>query len=139
MGVIIINKKILIGSIFVLILLLLMPSISAIQQKIIKDKICNDLIEKFDFKDIKEIIGFPDVKHPLLFTLIVIIFNLRAMPASILLFLAYFSNDHQDRSMKRPFIAIRGWWVMFTAWLWASIWVTISEKLGWDWELYLPV
>ena len=133
------NKKILIGSIFILSLLLVMPSISAIQRKTIEDKICNDLIEKFNFKDIKVINGFPDVKHPLLFALIVIIFNLRAIPSFILLLLAYYSDDHQDRSMKRPFLGIRGRWVMFTALLWARFWTKISEKFGWDWELYLPI
>ena len=40
------QKKILLGSVFVLILLLLMPSIPAIQQKTIEDKAYSDFVEK---------------------------------------------------------------------------------------------
>jgi len=51
------NKKILIGSILAVALLLLMPSIPAIQQKTIEDKAYSDLVEKFgDFnlEDLQE-------------------------------------------------------------------------------------
>jgi len=66
------KKKILIGSILVLTLLLLMPSIPAIQQKTIEVKVYDDLvkdIKEIDFKDTKVIRkllnGFWD-EHPIL-------------------------------------------------------------------------
>ena len=52
------KKKILIGSLLVLTLLLLMPSIPAIQQKIIEDEAYNDIVERledFNFKDLNEL------------------------------------------------------------------------------------
>jgi len=69
------NKKILIGSLLVLTLLLLMPSIPAIQQKTIEDKMYRDLVEKIDTNDmniLKELdLGkLPD--HPFLNFLILI-------------------------------------------------------------------
>jgi len=49
------KKKILIGSLLVLTLLLLMPSIPAIQQKTIEDKAYSDLVEKFEDFDLEDL------------------------------------------------------------------------------------
>ena len=50
------RKKILIGSMLVLTLLLFMPSIPAIQQKIIEDKVIDDFVKKPDDEDIMKIL-----------------------------------------------------------------------------------
>ena len=91
------KSKILIGSILVLTLLLLMPSIPAIQQNAIEDKAINNLVEQFDFKDLRENIDFPDVKHPILYILVVSILLSRAIPAMILLLLSENTDTHHDK------------------------------------------
>ena len=55
------KKKIIIGSMLVLTLLLLMPSIPAIQQKTIEDKAYSDLVEKFEDVDVDFIELLKDV------------------------------------------------------------------------------
>ena len=62
------KKKILIGSLLVLTLLLLMPSIPAIQQKTIEDKAYSDLVEKFgdvdaDFIELLKDVDLEDLQE----------------------------------------------------------------------------
>jgi len=65
------KKKILIGSIIAVLLLLLMPSIPAIQQKSVEEGVKQEIQEKLDtidFKDLREIKTLDDdVKHLLLY------------------------------------------------------------------------
>ena len=48
------KKKILIGSIIAVALLLLMPSIPAIQHKVVKDKILIEITKNLDLEDLRE-------------------------------------------------------------------------------------
>ena len=73
------NKKILIGSIIAVAILIMMPTIPAIQQNTIEDKAYNDIIEQIDFKEVKEL-GIEIIEHPIL----TIILMFRLMRASIL-------------------------------------------------------
>jgi hypothetical protein len=133
------KTKIVIGSLIAVTILLLMPSIPAIQNNIVKENLISESIKDFGLNELKEVFDFPNVKLPILFIIVVTIFNLRAIPAFIHLILAYYSNDHQDRSMKRPLLGLRGYRIMLTALIWAVFWTSISRILGWNWELYLDV
>jgi hypothetical protein len=74
------EKKILIGSIVAVTILLLIPTIPAIQHNIVKednkDKILSELSEDLDFKDIKELVDsgrLDRVKHPLLYFFVILV------------------------------------------------------------------
>ncbi len=69
------KKKILIGSLLVLTLLLLMPSIPAIQQKSVEEGIKQDIQEKLDtitLDDLKYIDVLDDIRHPILYYIFVL-------------------------------------------------------------------
>ncbi len=48
------NKKIILGSVLVLILLLLMPSIPAIQNNVVREKILSNISDNLDLEDIRK-------------------------------------------------------------------------------------
>ena len=130
------RTKILLGSVLVLTLLLLMPSIPAIQHKVVKDEVVSEISEDFELEEIKELLDFPDVKHPILFVLVVMLLELRAVRALYLLNFAFNTETHQDRyDFDHPLLGIRAIWLLFTAWLWDDLWQIISNSLGWNWEL----
>lgn len=123
------NKKILIGSILVLTLLLLMPSIPAIQQKTIEDRAYNDLIEQLNFKDVKELKMIELIKHPILFVLVRGIFMFRIIRAGILLEISTEYNPHSGRiEFVHPLLFLRCIWLMETSTL---IYCYLEDVFGW--------
>ena len=83
------KKKILIGSMLVLTLLLLMPSIPAIQQKTIEDKAYSDFVEELKDVDLEDIeVLDDDVKFPLLLQFVESIFYFRGIRAEIMLIIS---------------------------------------------------
>jgi len=130
------NKKILIsGSIVAIIMLILMPSIPAIQQKSVEDSSHNDLEEKSHFndsKDIMTIVRNGHLKHPLLY-LSVILATIRAIRGFVL---CSFSSDwdyYYGLDITHTIIFLRGAWLWVTAFFWQEFWVTIADALGWGW------
>ena len=83
------RKKILIGSIFVLALILLMPSIPAIEQKTIEDKAYSDFIEKIKDVDLEDISDIEWNIFPRLMQLLWDIFDLRFDRGDILMMIVY--------------------------------------------------
>ncbi len=74
------KKKILIGSIFVLVLILLMPSIPAIQHKTVEEGFKQDLQEKLEaitVDDLKEMEELDGIRHPILYAIVISIANFR--------------------------------------------------------------
>ena len=98
------GKKIIIGSMLVLTLLLLMPSIPAIQQKSVEEGIQQDIREKLDtinlddynFKNTKEIKNGDDFKYPLLAYLAGVIFYIRIIRCMYLVYGS--SNFYRKRT-----------------------------------------
>ena len=136
------NKKILIGSMLVLVMLLLMPSIPAVQQKTIEDKAYSDLVERledFDFKDLKEIMPLgDDIKHPFLLGLVLIITGFKIIHTLLLLRLSSdwrIGADIRYIEVIYPTIFQRFLRSLesFVKWLW--FWDTVSNWFGWNWDI----
>ena len=112
------NKKILIGSILVLILLLLMPSISAIHQEIVKDKAYQRLDNGW--------------KHP-----IINIFNTIAAWRAIRGLLLMFSTSNfpalfnEEFEIYNPILYVRGLWLLGTGIGVCGLLQTLAYLLGW--------
>ncbi len=135
------RKKILIGSIFVLTLLLLMPSIPAIQQKTIEGRIHSNLVEQLDFRNINEMERLDQIKHQYLYALVVAILLFRDFRINILNEISY---DVIEWRPIFPIIEInnkvlfaRFLMLLFTTALFASICEEISNKYGWNWVIPL--
>ena len=136
-----VRKKILIGSIFVLALMLLMPSIPAVQQNTIEEGIKQDIQEKIDsliindFRGIKELIGD---RHPILFAIcLIMVFmtNFRITRSDILFF---YSTIYVDGGwnpgyyeITHPLIFIRSLWLFFTGAICSEIAYLLNEIYGW--------
>ena len=135
------NKKILIGSIIAVVILLLMPSIPAIQQKTIEEGIKQDIQEKLDsliinyFKGIKELIGD---RHPILFAICLIMAfmtNFRITRSGILFF---YSTIYVDGGWNpgyyeiiHPLTFIQSLWLFLTGAICSEIAYLLNEIYGW--------
>ena len=127
------KKKILIGSLLVLTLLLLMPSIPAIQTKTIEDRAYDD----FDLNDVKEIEPKGErLKHPLLY-LSVFLVAFRGIRGFFLMFSSSKNMFSWEEPMEiiYPFIFLRGVWLCGTTFLWQEFWVSVANNMGWNWGL----
>ena len=126
------RKKILIGSLFVLALILTMPSIPAIQQKTIEDKAYSDFIEDLKHVDFDDIEVLDPIKHPILYEFVYLIYSHREMRLSRVVDIAveygfgYFEVVH-------PLLLIWAYWLGITSAIWLSVWHAISSNLGWGW------
>lgn len=133
------KKKILFGSIFVLILLLVMPSIPALQHKIIEKEKFNDLIEQLDFKDIREINELEQVKHPLIYSLIVVSLIFRYIRiytlASISYKMIHTGGWGYELKIKHPILYYRHLMLIFTTVLLDKTCLYLSNTLEWNWKL----
>ena len=127
------KKKILIGSLLVLTLLLLMPSIPAIQQKTIEDRTYNDLVEQLNLKDLRDIKVLERLKHPFLFLFVCVIFVSRMFRGSVYF---YTSQDWDGRQpiIIQPLLYLRGMMLLSSGYYWYLFWETISEILGFNWD-----
>jgi len=135
------NKKILIGSILVLTLLLLMPSIPAIQQNIVKDeikeKILSEIPEDLDFKDIKELMDsgkLNRLKHPLLYLIIIATLISRITRIIVLAELS-FDGYFPDFHIKKPVLFLRVFILDISTFIWATFWQELSDYYGWNWNI----
>jgi len=131
------RKKILIGSTLVLTLLLLMPSIPAIQQKTIEEGIKQDIQEKLEtinVNDLKDIKVLDWIRHPILYIIVMLQLKFRFLRLQILEFLEimcfyYLGFDYLG------FIFLERWLMLFvTSSIIADFWGTLSDNLGWGWE-----
>jgi len=124
------KKKILIGSLLVLTLLLLMPSIPAIQQKTIEDKAYDDLQEKLDtinLNDLGDIEKLDWVRHPILHFIVFLILDILLIIPSFFGEMAYLPNFNFLMIFLALLTSIPGF-------LWFYPWYIISTLLQWNWE-----
>ena len=121
------GKKIVIATILVLTLLLLMPSIQAIQQKTIEDEALYD----FDVLD--------KVKHPILYNLIKIIMSYRWEFGIELRDISIETDYWGGVRILYPLLFLWWFWIHFTIQFNCVFWNNISDKLGWNWELPFPL
>ena len=136
------NKKILIGnSIFVLTLLLLMPSVPAIHQKTIEDRTYIDLFDQLDFKDVREknmdLIRHPlFYDHPLLYAIVIFLGGFRWLRCLILAEISFdiISWNPPEYEVYHPILFLRCIWLLNTFGIWCSFWDYISQILGWNWD-----
>ena len=130
------NKKILIGSMLVLTLLLLMPSIPAIQMETIEDRTYNDLVEQLDFKDVKETKGLEQIKHPFLYNLVKVFLDCRWTRIVIL---KEISSDISyegwfDVNIYHPVLFLRCIMLLVTTAFLGYYWNNLSNTFEWDWD-----
>ncbi len=129
------KKKILIGSILVLTLLLLMPSIPAIQINTVKEVVQQNKYElktKLDIIDIEKLPEFPN--HILLFLIIYTIAKFRFMRFKLNFM---FSISPPYIQVAHPLLLIRSIFLLIRYSFWLNIWIKVSEKLGWNWAEWL--
>ena len=130
------KKKILLGSMLVLAMLLLMPSIPAIQTNIVEDGIIQDLQEGLETTKVTELKGLNPTAifkfHPI-FIMIYYIFLLRSVKGVMLQILA--SHSERILVIDNPIIFWRGAWLVFTSIAVLELLDTLFYKMGW----YLPV
>ena len=137
------GKRILIVSMLVLVMLLLMPSIPAIQQNSIKEGIKQDLQEKLEsitLDDLKEIVDSPFIKLPMLYGIVMFIGLFRAGRGVILIEL----SGHWEMPGWRlqwvvdyPRLDEWGWWLYDTGLDWLEYWYWVSYENGWGWFQWL--
>jgi len=125
------RKKILIGSIFVLTLLLLMPSIPALQMNNINNRIKQDYKE-ITLDDISDL--NLSIKHPMLFFITYGLLLFRTMRFEILW---EFSTEPYEWGLGfevvHPLVFIRSVILLFSAMLRFEPWAYLSEIYGWGW------
>ena len=122
------NKKILIGSIIAVAILVMMPSIPAVHVNTIQ----NEIELKNDVK------GFPEIpeRFPLLFLFVIGIAYFRII--RMLLWMEYsfeFDDNFPGRfKVIHPLGAIRAAMLLLTTDSWLMVWDGISNRFGWDWD-----
>jgi len=127
------RKKILIGSMLVLIMLLLMPSIPAIQQKTIEEGIKQDLQEKLNEINIEVL---DDIRFPNLYEFVLFIQNYRWEKFRLVWDYATEPDIYPPRRMIHPLLAIYAILVLYPRYdIWRDFWRYISEELNWNWEI----
>ena len=122
------KKKIIIGSLLVLILLLLMPSIPAIQQKTIEDKAYSDLVEKL--KDLEVLDG--DMKFPILFAFVYMFARIQAYRSFKFWDFAQPGGDYSP--IIHPLLFAYAIWLFFVVVRWVDFWFAISDEFEWNWD-----
>lgn len=130
------RKKLILSILVVLTLLLLMPTIPAIQHKTIEDKTISELTEQIDFKVIKELMDsgkLARLKHPLLYIFIVLWLNLRMIRAN---YLGKISSHFEKFFLiiDNEFFFARALWLYISVEYMIDFWIMVSDSLGWKWE-----
>ena len=129
------RKRILLGSMLVLTLLLLMPSIPAIQQKTIEEGIKQDIQEKLDaitLDDLEEIEELEWIRHPIIYVLLSIYIPIRA--ESVMKFLE-FVVELLPRHIDSPIFVILYQWLYVRLYWFRNILQGIADFRGWNWDL----
>ena len=132
------RKKLLLGSLLVLILLLFIPSISAIKNKMVEEKISDKLIIEqiidLDLKNIKEIYDFSQIKYPIFYSLIISSLAFRWYRIEILAVYS-FDEDFPYIEIKHPVLFLRFLILIISTNFLSGFWEIISHELGWNWTI----
>ena len=129
------GKKIIIATMLVLTLLLLMPSIPAVQQKSIEEGIKQNIQERLDeinLNDLKDMKGF-FLKHPIVYIL-ALICQFRALRGLFLAVVSTSYDYYEGYEIIHPLVCIRGIWLLGTGLGFYYIVYTFVNIMGWEWE-----
>ena len=119
------GKRILIGSMLILTLLLLMPSIPAVQKISIEDKTDNEL--EITSKNNR-------LKHPLLYLFVLYSTLFRGLRGGYLVIISSNIGAWMEPfEVDYPLFYKRGWWLINTAIGWADFWADYADRHGWNW------
>jgi len=137
------GKRILIGSMLVLVMLLVMPSIPAIQMKTIDDGIDkreSELLTKLQDLDIEKIKDLLNEKSrgytPLFLTLLLHYIMLpRVIRGLFLFFISVEWDQWGGNKIIHPILYMRGIWLLRTAMAWLLFWQSIYDFMGWNWHI----
>ena len=134
------NKRIIIGSVLVLTLLLLMPSISAIQFKTFKNKIQNDFFtqkQNADLIDSKSIILEEIPDHPILFFWVMFSFHFRLSRAEF--FMRISSKMDEDLNLQVSHLFLWFWSIIliYGTLTISDFWWDLAEENEWNWGDFL--
>lgn len=120
------GKKILIESILAVSLILMMPSIPAIEQKTIEDGAYHDFTEEINILD-------DDIKLPRLYTLLRVILVLRWLRGRIYYYMAIDWISFNVYKVKYSLIYYRAAWLIETTYSIAEKIDILSDRLGLGW------
>lgn len=139
------NKRIIIGSVLVLTLLLLMPSIPAVQHNVVKDEILNDIQEKISLSDITELLdsnNLDKIKHPILYLFVILVPIIYFVWGSIVWKYLWLFEDGGVEKHKLAFMILFCYGLLLNLRLiqveynWINKWQEMSDKYGWNWNVY---
>jgi len=133
------NKKILIGCIIAVVILLLMPSIPAIQYKTIEENSFDDYLKnhfEIEIKDLKKNIQNVSWKYPVMWVVMLLfrfVVCFRLLRGFYFLWESAYNWFNPDEYLKitKPVIFLRGCWLYFTSIGLIDLIVLIDEKMGW--------
>jgi hypothetical protein len=131
------RKKLVFGSVLILILFLSMPSISAIQNKVYRDESIRKLIEKISYEDIRELLEsykLDRVKHPLLYFFIIFSLYSRIIRIEMLAEYSYDGTNWPYYEIKNPVLYLRLLILYTITMSWILFWKNISEDFEWNWN-----
>jgi len=135
------KKKIFIGSMLVLTLLLLMPSIPAIQQKSIEEGIKQEIQERLDeinLDVLNDIEVLDRIKHPILYILIISIMSYRWEFGIELRDISIETDHWGGVYILHPLLFLWWFWIYWTVYLWSKFCNNVSDTLGWGWDIPVP-
>jgi hypothetical protein len=125
------RKKLVFGSVLVFTLLLLTPSISAIQHNTIEGADTFENIDKIELNILDN-----DTKYLNLNYLINLMIKSRIVRALLLFMVsAYIDNFTHSLVVTHPIIYFRSLWLEFTCMHLIDFFQYISDKYGWNWEI----
>ena len=125
-------------------MLLLMPSIPAIQQKSIEEGIKQDIQEKLEtinLENLKDFEVLEGIRHPILYFIVMFILYNRIRRGSFLMDISSDYNFDDDLPGGSPFTIyypiLFAWAIMIGCSILGIVffWQDVSNKLGWNWQL----
>jgi hypothetical protein len=111
-----------------------MPSIPAIQQKTIENKIYSDCIEKLKDVELEDIEIIDGVKYPLLYLFVILIYNHLDIRFHRIFDIAV-EYGFMGFTVIFPVLFFYSIWLGFKSKIWFSFWYYLSDELQWDWNL----
>ena len=124
------SKKIIFGNLFVLFIILMMPCNSAIQQTMVEEVFKPELTEKLESRTLKDL---DDVKHPLLYEFVYLIYAHREMRLSRILDIAVVFGFGGYFEVRHPILFLWAYWLGITSAMWLGFWKITSDTFSWGW------
>ena len=135
------RKKLIFGTVLVLTLLLLMPSITALEQKMIDNKIEEEIINE-KLEDIKELFNsgkLDKIKHPFLLFAIKLAASIRCLHGLLLLLISCnIESNGREMIFERNYliIYIRAVMLLKSRVLFLDFCQYCSDYFCWNWDIW---